>query len=244
MSAVTVTNNAPALIEVVTTAILERHDELTHKSATVPITTEAEKVEAETLAKSLRTLKGDIQEKRKAGTAILDAITTAAIALEREYTGTLDQCWNALTTRITAFIDAENARRAADAKKARDEADALQKIENDKAEAKRLALQKQAELDAPPGEEPVEVPVTVAPPVYVPERYVPPPMKSAATRKKTTFSLEWIDATKAPVVSPMGHRLLVPDNQEFIAYLKMLPEGKREIAGCVKLIETTGIAAK
>jgi hypothetical protein len=244
MGAVTVTNNAPGLIEVVTTEILERHDDLTHKSATVPITNEAEKIKAEALAKSLRALKEEIENKRKDGTAILDIIKAAAITLEREYTGTLDECWKALITRINAFIDAENLRRAAEAKKARDDAAALQKIEDDKAAEKLRLLQEQADLDALPDALPVEVPVTKALPVIIPERYVAPLMTYGATRKKTTYSLKWIDASKAPITSPMGHRLLKPDDQEFIAYLKMLPAGKREIEGCVQLIETTGVAAK
>lgn len=246
-TSVTVPNTAPSHILVLSAETAERVDKLIIRCATMSIDDTASAEQAKANAKTLRALSAEITTKRKEGTAQLDAIITAAIAAERGATSRLELAWAALTTRADEFIAAENKRREEERVAAAVEAKRLQDIENARAEAERQRLLAQAELDAEPGEPPAEVPVAKAVPVYVPERYVPPPLK-LATKAKTTFDVEYIDAAKVPITSAHGHLLRPIDKQTLIDYLKSLPMPKeggcREIPGAVRLVEIAGRAAK
>ena len=249
MSALTVTNDTPREIEVATQALLDRYEDLTHRAAAAKITTEDEKLQAEAWARQVRELGKEITATRKQGTAALDAIIAAAIARERQLTGVLDVLWTDLTGRVQKFIDEENARRAEQARLAREEADRLRK-EQEAAqataravEAERLRLE--TEASTPPGEEPAPPPpVAPAAPIYIPERYVPPPMKAQATRKTTSYGLEFIDRKKVPAYSASGHELRDINETALKAFLKGLPKGEQEIAGAVRLVEITGVGAR
>lgn len=244
MSAVIVLNTAPAQIEVATADFIDRFDAMIMASASTPITTDDQKLAAEGICRSLRALGKEIEATRKQGTSALDAIISAAIACERQYTGTIDKCWSDLTKRIQAYIDAENAKRAEAARIAREEQAALQKIEDDRAAAEQARIQKEIDDATPPGDEPAAAPVEAVRPVMVPERYVAPPLKSMATKKQTNFVLEYIDRKKVPAFSASGHELREINETTLKAFLKSLPEGEREIAGAVRLVTTTGVAAR
>jgi hypothetical protein len=239
---ITIPNTAAPHILVVSGEIVEQVDSLTLRCAAMTI--DATTVDqAKAKAKELRALSAEITTMRKDSTSKLDAVIAAAIAAERSVTSRLDEAWKSLTTRTDAFIAAENARLEEERRKAREDAERLQKIENDRAEAERKRLQEKAELEADPDEPPAEIPVTAAAPVYITEKYVPPPIKPA-TKAKTTYDVEYIDATKVPINSAQGHLLRPIDTAELIRFLKGLPAGKREIPGAVRLVEIEGRAAK
>jgi hypothetical protein len=243
MAAITVPNTAPAIIIVLSEEMIERIDNITHRSAALTLGNRTDKEQAERLAKEMRALKTEISDKRKEQTRVLDDVTAAAIAAEKTGVEVLDLAWAALVKRIDAFVLAENKRLEEERRKAKEEADRKQAEENKRADDERKRLAEQAALDAPPGEEPSPVPVVAALPVHVPERYVPPPLKMA-TRAKTDYVLEYINRDLVPAFSASGHELRRIDETALKAYLKGLPAGKRDIAGAVRLVEVESRAAK
>lgn len=244
MAAVIIPTNLPANLVVLSTELIERIDGLVLKSIDLPITDFMSTKPADILHKEMRSLVKEIENGRKALTAPIDLIKEQAIEAERMGTKPLLAAVEALGLRIAAAIKAHNEA----LEKKRQEAEAerlrLQKIEDEKADAERLKMQEQADLDAPPGVAPVEVSVVAALPKTVERTYVPPPVKSSAIRSAPKFALEFIDRDKVPAFSASGHELRAIDEGALLKFLKSLPEGKREIAGAVRLVESTGIAAK
>lgn len=244
MSAITIPNTLPAELIVLSAELIERIDALVFKAQDLVISDYNSTKPADALHKEMRALVKEIEAGRKTLTAPLDAIKAAAIEAERMGTNPLNASITAIATRIKTAIDAHNAELEKKRQEAEKERQRLQKIEDDRAEAERQALIKQAELDAPPGEEPAPISVLVAPPVMIAAPYVPKSVKSSAIRAATTYELEYTDKEKVPAFSSLGHELRTIDETALKSFLKSLPEGRQEIPGAVRLIKINGTAAK
>lgn len=244
MSAVTIPTNIPATLVVLSSELIERIDALVLRSIDLEITDFNSTKPADQIHKEMRALVKEIEAGRKSLTAPLDAIKAQAIEAERMGTAPLTGAVDALGKRIKAAIDAHNAELEKKRKEAEIERQRLQKIEDDKAEARRQELIRQAEFDAPPGEEPAEISVVVELPKAIAPVYVPPPVKSSAVRNATEYTLEFINRDLVPAFSAAGHELRTIDEGALKKFLKGLPEGKQEIAGAVRLVKSNTIAAK
>lgn len=244
MSAVTIPLSLPTELIVLSAEMIERIDALVHRSMDLPITDFASTKPADQLHKEMRALVKEIEAARKSLTAPLDAIKAQAIEAERMGTQPLAGAIDALGKRIADAIAKHNAELERQRIEAEKERARLQKIEDDRAEEARRKAQEKADLEAPPGEDPPEVSVVVEPPKAVQTRYVPPPVKSSAIRASTEYTLEFIDRTKVPRFSVLGHELCPIDEGALKKFLKSLPDGKQEIEGAVRLVKSSGIAAK
>lgn len=245
MAAVTIPLTLPAELIVLSSELIERIDGLVFKAQDLVITDYQSTKPADALHKEMRALVKEIQAARKTMTAPLDAIITQAIEAERMGTAPLLGAVESLGKRIQDAVDKHNReleQKRIDAEKERQR---LQKIEDDKAkEARRIALE-QAELEALPGAPaPVESAVVITPTVVVRTPYVPKPAKSSAVRAATEYNLEYIDRAKVPAFTVLGHELRTIDEGALKKFLKSLPEGKQEIEGAVRLVKSSGIAAK
>lgn len=244
MSAVTIQTSIPATLVLLSSELIERIDALVLRSIDLEITDFNSTKPADQIHKEMRALVKEIEAARKSMTAPIDAIIKQAIEAERMGTAPLLGAVDALGKRIKAAIDAHNAELEKKRKEAEIERQRLQAIEDAKAEARRQELIRQAEFDAPPGEAPEEVSVIVELPKTIAPAWVPAPVKSSAVRNATEYMLEFINKDFVPAFSAAGHELRTIDEGALKKFLKGLPEGKQEIAGAVKLIKSSGIAAK
>jgi hypothetical protein len=238
-----VPNTAPSTILVASIELLQRITTVCERATKVQLTDAMSVEVAKACAKEMRALVKEIEDERKSYTKKLDEITTAAIELQKECQAPVTTAWEALTTRIDAFVREENRKLEEKRAAAEKERQRLQKIEDDKAAAELKRLEAIAAENAIPGDLPEEVPVTAALPVNVPMQYIGKGM-TMATKAKIDYSLEFTDASKIPIMSPQQHLLRPVDHAELMKYLKTLPAGKREIAGAVRLIETPARSAK
>ena len=246
MAALTLTNTLPqgAELVILSESVLERIDQLSHQAIAVVIATPDQQKDADSLYKELRSLEKEITAGRLALTKPLDEFKAKAIEAERSGTAALTTAAGVLASRIDAYIKAENVRREAERQRALREAEAervrLQKEADERADAQRSKLQEEAELNAPPGEVPEEIPVTACLPVAVkaPVAYFDAPLKSAAIKKKTTWELVITDAAKVPV--ELNGAELRPIDPA--ACLRVLATGMK-IPGCERR-EVNGLAQK
>lgn len=244
MSALTIPNNLPAELVVLSSEVIDRIDALVLQSIDLPITTFLSTKPADLLHKEMRALVKEIEAGRKTLTAPLDAIKAQAIEAERMGTQPLQGAIDALGKRIKDAVDAHNRELERQRLAALEEQRLAQEAENKRADEARRLAQEQADLDAPPGEPAAEVSVVIEPPRAVAARYVPAPARSAAVRNATEYTLEFVDRDKVPAFSAAGHELRTIDEGALKKFLKSLPEGKQEIAGAVRLVKSSGIAAK
>lgn len=244
MSAVTIPVSLPATLIVLSADVIERIDGMTLKSSDLIISDYASTKPADQLLKEMGAMVKEIEATRKSLTAPLDAIKAQAIEAERMGTLPLTGAIKALQGRVAAAITAHNAELERMRKVAEAERQRLQKLEDEAAEARRLELQKQADLNAPMGEEPEQISVLAELPRSIPAVYIPPPVKSAAIRNVVEYSLEYINGDNVPILSAMGHELRPIDEMALKKFLKSLPEGRQEIPGAVRLIKTQATAAK
>ncbi len=244
MSAVTIPLNLPPQLVVLSAELIERIDALVHESMDLPITDFMSTKPADVLHKKMRALVKEIEAARKSMTAPLDAIKAQAIEAERMGTQPLLGAVDVLGKRIADAIAKHNAELERQRLAAMEEQRKAQEAENRRAEEARRLAQERAEFEAPPDEPVPEVSVVVEPPKAVPMAYVPPPVKSSAIRAATEYTLEFINRDLVPAFSAAGHELRTIDESALKKFLKGLPEGKQEIPGAVRLIKTSGIAAK
>lgn len=244
MSAITIPVNLPSSLIVLSSELIERIDGMTIRSCDIAISDYASTKPADILLKEMGALVKEIEATRKSLTAPLDAIKAQAIEAERMGTLPLTGAIKALQVRVAAAISAHNAELERQRMVAEKERQWLQKLEDEAAEARRAELQKQADLAADMGEEPEQISVLAELPRSIPAVYIPPPVKSAAIRNVVEYSLEFTNRDLVPAFSASGHELRSIDESALKKFLKSLPEGRQEIPGAVKLIKTSGTAAK
>ena len=170
-------------------------------------------------------------------------------ATAKEAVQNLDPLWKSLGVALAKFTKEENARREAEARRAREEALRLEREENARREAERAAeeqrLREQAELDTPPGEEPPEISLPVFDePLSRPVAPVltAPPLKTQA-KGRTNKVLEIYNARLIPDQFN-GIQLKKPDEKAILALLKMGTESNPiEIPGC-RLVDDYGVQSK
>lgn len=244
MSAITIPTNIPANLVVLSSELIERIDTLVLRAIDLEITDFNSTKPADQLHKEMRAMVKEIEAGRKSLTAPLDAIKAQAIEAERMGTAPLLGAVESLGKRIQTAIAEHNASLMRQRIEAENERRRLQAIEDAKAEARRQELIKQAEFDAPPGEDPAEISVIAELPKTVAPVWVPPPVKSSAVRNATDYQLEFISRDMVPAFSAAGHELRTIDEGALKKFLKGLPEGRQEIPGAVRLVKSNTIAAK
>lgn len=238
MSDLTIVNALPANLVVLSEAVINRIDIISHKAYAVTISDVDSLRVADALHKEMRGLQREIETGRKALTAPLDSIKAQAIEAERMGTEPLKLAVEALGARIQDFLREQEKQRQAALRAAEEERQRRQAEEDARAEeARRQAIQ-QAEIDAPPGEEPAPVSAFVATPKAVSAPYVPPALKSSAVRKQTDYTLVIEDASLVPV--EIAGAVIRPIDESLC---KRLLKAGTKIPG-LRLDASVGVAAK
>lgn len=190
---------------------------------------------ADLLNRKLAAERKALGESRLTITRQLDALADGLRAQEKAVAAPVLLAEGRLAQLIRGFTDAENAKREAARRAAEEQRARMQAEEDARVEAERLKLQKEAqeraEFEALPGEEaaPVaEIPAPAAAPVYIPEVYVPPPVKPMSVRSVTQYELEITDEALIPAYAPGGTVLRPIDPGKLKAYLKGLSPAARE----------------
>jgi hypothetical protein len=182
-SPITITNPMPAQLVVLSPEVIVLRDQLLAQAQGMQVTSEAEQLAADQLAKKISALFKDVEESRlvisRQAKSLMDQVNGAA----GEAMLPLKLGWDDLVKRIRAFIAAENARREEEARLIREEQERKQR-EADEAAAAAAEQSRQAAIaDLPPGVEPdaVAAPVTEHLPERVkPSAPIPKPLASKA----------------------------------------------------------------